>query len=512
MKVTTRIAASYVVAAGTVVATCALVGVGAALSAAYIERSEATHRQVEALHEVRALAATEWVLVPRGDTGRQPTTREQLDEALRVVESRTRAELAVGSVDQEEEADELDEYLPRILELGEQIRAEHHRGEDPSDALAERDELIAEWLDEEREELQAAAEGLRAPMRRGAVAAALLGLAGLAALGVLSHQTVGSVRRSLTTLGDGAARIGSGELDQAIVLPGHDELSDLADILNRLMVDLRSSRSRVDTLSTELVAQNARLADALAEAQAATAHARRANAAKDQFLANMSHELRTPLNAILGYTELVAEELAALDSRAVEDCERILTAGRMLLSLINDVLDVAKISAGRVELALEPVDVGRLVVETVDALRPLADRNGNALRVEVEGTGVLVTDPYRLRQILVNLTGNACKFTRSGEVRVVVRAAPAGVELEVRDTGVGIPHDKLDAIFEPFVQADPTTTRRFGGTGLGLAIVKQLIELMGGHIEVESRVGLGTTFTVHLPSGQLGGGLAEVRV
>jgi signal transduction histidine kinase len=239
-----------------------------------------------------------------------------------------------------------------------------------------------------------------------------------------------------------------------------------------------------------------------------------ANRAKSAFLATVSHELRTPLNAIIGYSEMLAEDA---DGPMAEDLGRVLGAGRHLLELVNALLDVARIEAGRVDLAWATTDVRRLTTEVVAAIRPVADRSGNRIALEVErSVGTILTDAMRVRQILLNLLGNACKFTTDGtivlRVASVERAGAPGVELAVSDNGVGMRASDLGRLFQDFSQLDDSVTRRFGGTGLGLAISRRLARLMGGDITVESAFGRGSTFRVWFPDHPDGATGADVGV
>lgn len=255
---------------------------------------------------------------------------------------------------------------------------------------------------------------------------------------------------------------------------------------------------------TEL-AERARLASIEEErARAAAAQALAASEAKSVFLATMSHELRTPLNAVIGYSELIAEEL--IDSGRPdlrEPAERVVAAARHLLGQISDILDLTKIEADRLELTVERFEVEPMFAELVRTFEPLLQQRGNRARVVVEaGAAALVADPARVRQILVNLLSNANKFTERGEITLSARAAADGaIALAVHDTGIGIAADKLAVIFEPFTQADSSTTRRYGGTGLGLAICRKLAAKMGGALAVESSPGRGSTFTLTMPGG-----------
>jgi signal transduction histidine kinase len=219
----------------------------------------------------------------------------------------------------------------------------------------------------------------------------------------------------------------------------------------------------------------------------------------------MSHELRTPMNAIIGYSDLLIEEASEGDAglrQAIPDLNRIRGAGRQLLALINDILDLSKIEAGKIDLHFEDFEISDLITDVRTVSEPLAAKNGNQLRLEFED-GVMCCDLVRVRQILFNLVSNACKFTRAGSVALTAACAenPAGelVKFQVRDSGIGMTAEQIDHVFEVFAQADSSTTRRFGGTGLGLAITKNFCEMLDGHIEVESEPGEGTVFTVWLP-------------
>ncbi|MFW6053241.1 MAG: response regulator [Persicimonas sp.] len=245
--------------------------------------------------------------------------------------------------------------------------------------------------------------------------------------------------------------------------------------------------------------------------QSARDEAIRANHAKSTFLANMSHELRTPLNAVIGYSEFMIEEMQDEGEELyVPDLERILTAGRHLLTLINDILDLSKIEAGKVELDVSSFELSELLDDIDATVRPLAQKNNNELTLELgdelSGTqdghaAEMRSDITKIRQILFNLISNACKFTNDGEVTVRATAQSGGeaVRFSVSDSGVGMTEDELERVFKAFQQADASTTRKFGGTGLGLAITRHYCRMLGGSIDVESTPGEGTTFTVILP-------------
>jgi signal transduction histidine kinase/CheY-like chemotaxis protein len=249
--------------------------------------------------------------------------------------------------------------------------------------------------------------------------------------------------------------------------------------------------------------ENVRLFD---EIQDKSRQLEMASTHKSQFLASMSHELRTPLNAIIGLTEMMVANAARFGTeKAQEPLQRVHRAGTHLLGLINQVLDLSKIESGKLELSPEPVNLAPLIDEVIGTAGQLAEQNKNRLVVEAsEDLGALTVDPMRLRQILLNLLSNACKFTQQGEVALRVRKVVDGrywVEFEVSDTGLGMTAEQQAKLFEEFTQADASTARRYGGTGLGLAITRRLARMMGGDVTLTSEPGKGSVFTVRLPDG-----------
>jgi len=234
-----------------------------------------------------------------------------------------------------------------------------------------------------------------------------------------------------------------------------------------------------------------------------------ANKTKSDFLANMSHELRTPLNAILGYSEMLHEDAVEQDSRqAADDLEKIQRSATHLLGLINGILDLSKIESGKLNLVYESFDIRMFFEDLLSGMQPLFEKHRNYCRLELHMSQYQVnTDKLKLKQVLLNLLGNANKFTETGEIHIVVnqveQAGRSSLQMEIRDTGIGIAEDKLGSIFDPCMQADTSTTRRYEGTGLGLAITLRFIEMLGGSIRVESAEGKGSTFFVTIPNQQV---------
>src|SRR5262249_42286218 len=225
-----------------------------------------------------------------------------------------------------------------------------------------------------------------------------------------------------------------------------------------------------------------------------------------QFVSSMSHELRTPLNAIIGLTDMLVTNAARFGTEKAKDpLQRVNRAGTHLLGLINQVLDLSKIEAGKLELNPQTVQLSALINEVIGTAGQLAEQKKNRLVVEAqEDLGTLTVDPMRLRQILLNLLSNACKFTKEGEVRLRAGRVAKGrdwIELAVADTGIGMTPEQQAELFEEFRQADATTAQRFGGTGLGLALSRKLARIMGGDVTVTSEPGKGSVFTVRLPGG-----------
>lgn len=334
----------------------------------------------------------------------------------------------------------------------------------------------------------------------------------VALVGFLLASTV--VRR-LRRLNIAARHVAAGDLQQRVAMRGFDEVRTLAESFNHMVACLQSQHEDLEDRNAELrlsLERQRALTEALMEreageqaAQRAQAEAEAASSAKSLFLATMSHELRTPLNAILGYAQMMKleAERAGGENAATSDVERILTAGRHLMTVINNVLDFSKIEQGQVDLDLLDIPVFQLLEEVVGIVEPLATEQNNELLLACGDLGSFHSDPVKVRQILFNLLSNAVKFTRNGQVRLSARRHlddhGEWLLLKVSDTGIGIAVEQIERIFQPFRQAQASVTRRFGGTGLGLVVSRQLSELLGGSLKVDSELGQGSTFTVRLP-------------
>jgi len=320
-----------------------------------------------------------------------------------------------------------------------------------------------------------------------------------------------------------------GNYSGRVVKRGNDEIGELCDEFNEMLSQIESRDSqlrkarevleqRVEERTRELSQANEALQDEIGERREAQETIERINGelviardealaasrAKSEFLANMSHELRTPLNAVVGYSELLTEDVEeAGQERFLPDLERIHTSGKHLLALVSDILDLSKIESHKMELHLEHFALATLIDEIASTIRPLAESNKNALKFSVEGDLSLYADMTKTRQALLNLLSNACKFTEAGRVELEVFRQGAGEEeriaFRVSDSGIGMTSEQMQKLFQPFTQADSSTTRRYGGTGLGLAISQRFCQMMGGDIDVASTTGAGSVFTMRLP-------------
>ncbi len=330
-----------------------------------------------------------------------------------------------------------------------------------------------------------------------------------------------TIARSLTTGRLTAERVSAFDSpDIHKVARRADEPGQLARTFQHMAQEVVA---REQNLAQAVERRTAQLAQSIKVAQQATADAEEANKTKSQFLANMSHELRTPLNAIIGYSEMLVEDITERGTLGlVPDVQKIRGAGKHLLGLINNILDLSKVEAGKVELFLEPFEIAPLLNEVTDTLHPVITKNNNTLIIQCpDDIGTMRADMTKLRQCLFNLLSNASKFTENGRITLAVErshlershlessyleSSQPGqsdtdwVTFRVSDTGIGMTPAQQAKLFQSFTQADTSTTRKYGGTGLGLVITRQFCELMGGQINVESVAGQGTTFTIRLPA------------
>jgi signal transduction histidine kinase len=302
-----------------------------------------------------------------------------------------------------------------------------------------------------------------------------VGSIGLAIL--LGYAVSTSLVQPITLMDSRLKQIASGDFSRRVEVPNRDELGTLANNLNRMNDELSSLYQQIETASRH----------------------------KSDFLASMSHELRTPLNAIIGYSEMLAEEAEDRGQKSfTPDLQKIRASGKHLLALINDILDLSKIEAGKIELIPETFDITALIEEVASMVQPLIEKNANVLSIKrPNDLGSMYADITKVRQILFNLLSNACKFTELGTITLDATREKSGgserLSLSVRDTGIGMTGEQMARLFQPFSQADIRTARKYGGTGLGLAITRQFCEMMGGEISVTSEYGRGTAFMVKLP-------------
>ena len=350
---------------------------------------------------------------------------------------------------------------------------------------------------------------LLAPVRSLAWRLGTVGGAGLLLLVGVVALVARRVAAPLQQLTRSAAELEAGQLDREKLSPllrRGDEVGDLGRGFTRMAEEIRKREESLAAWNANLeqtvTARTAELKHAVDDAEEAREQAQEANKTKSAFLANMSHELRTPMNAIIGYSEMLLEEAEETGEKWMEsDLQKILSSAKHLLQLINDILDLSKIEAGRMTVFLEPVDIAQTAKDVAATVEPLVAKNNNNFELHcAPDAGSMRTDLTKLRQTLFNLLSNASKFTENGKITLAIKGRPDGmVSFAVTDTGIGMTPEQLGKLFGEFVQADASTTRKYGGTGLGLAISRKFCRMLGGDITVESAVGKGSTFTAILP-------------
>ncbi len=348
-----------------------------------------------------------------------------------------------------------------------------------------------------------------APLRRLAWRSAAVGIGGLLLLVGVVSVVARRVVAPLEKLTVAAAEIEAGRHDPKDLNPllrRRDEVGDLGRAFTRMAEEIRQREESMaawnDNLEKTVAERTSELKNAVEEAEEARAAAQEANKTKSAFLANMSHELRTPMNAIIGYSEMLIEESEDTGEKWMQpDLQKILSSAKHLLQLINDILDLSKIEAGRMTVYLEQVDIGQTVRDVSSTIEPLVAKNRNTFELQCPAdAGAMRTDLTKLRQTLFNLLSNACKFTEDGKITLAVSPRPDGMlAFAVTDTGIGMEPHQIEKLFSEFVQADVSTTRKYGGTGLGLSISRKFCRMLGGDIVVESSPGKGSTFTAILP-------------
>ena len=327
---------------------------------------------------------------------------------------------------------------------------------------------------------------------------------------VLLARRIGStISEPIVSLTDAVEMLERGHLETRVHTNSGAELKTLENGINAMALALQSAtdnlQDQVDVATAELRETLIQLERKNEEIEQERKRALSSNTAKSQFLANMSHELRTPLNAIIGYSEMLHEDSEKMKlEQFIPDLKQINAAGKHLLTLINDILDLSKIEAGKVELYLETFSVKHMINDVINTIQPLADKNENKINVKIsDSIDTMHTDLTKLRQTLFNLLSNACKFTDHGAITLTVdsenKLAGDRIIFRLSDSGIGMEPEQMRRVFEAFSQADATTTRKYGGTGLGLAISRRFCEMLGGDIQVESIPGTGTSFIVNLP-------------
>ena len=363
---------------------------------------------------------------------------------------------------------------------------------------------VYRWLDDQSLALLAEINQQEAFAPARALARNIL-LIGFGATGLLLSGIFLLSRRitqPIAAITEAAIHLENGQLDQSIPVVRQDEIGILAQTFNRMAQQLKESFAALEESNQEL---EFRVSERTAELEEAKEAAESATRTKSAFLANMSHELRTPLNSIIGYSEILQEEAELSgDEDSIPDLRKIQGSSRHLLNLINSILDLSKIEAGRMELQLAPMSIIDLAQDVMETIHPVAEAKFNTVVLDNASTvDSIESDFDKLRQCLLNLLSNANKFTQEGELTLTIKTISYQTEnyLEfiVTDTGIGMAKDQLEKIFEAFTQADTALTRRYGGTGLGLTITREFVRMLGGTISAQSELGKGSVFTILIP-------------
>ena len=363
---------------------------------------------------------------------------------------------------------------------------------------------VYRWLDDQSLALLAEINQQEAFAPARALARNIL-LIGFGATGLLLSGIFLLSRRitqPIAAITEAAIHLENGQLDQSIPVVRQDEIGILAQTFNRMAQQLKESFAALEESNQEL---EFRVSERTAELEEAKEAAESATRTKSAFLANMSHELRTPLNSIIGYSEILQEEAELSgDEDSIPDLRKIQGSSRHLLNLINSILDLSKIEAGRMELQLAPMSIIDLAQDVMETIHPVAEAKFNTVVLDNASTvDSIESDFDKLRQCLLNLLSNANKFTQEGELTLTIKTISYQTEnyLEfiVTDTGIGMAKDQLEKIFEAFTQADTALTRRYGGTGLGLTITREFVRMLGGTISAQSELGRGSVFTILIP-------------